>query len=94
MDTPDDISHVTDSLRQLQVQQQTVPNIDDDVTKDPDAPVIPHSRDDYGFRKSGISTPMSGPNNPSPNRLDNVVPDPNGLGWPGEWSSETQVIGS
>ena len=35
------------------------------------------SRDDYGFRKSGISTPIDNP-------LVNLVPDPNGLGWPGE----------
>ncbi|KAF8225417.1 GTP cyclohydrolase I [Tricholoma matsutake] len=85
MSHSDEISHVSllsDSLRQLQVQQQTAKPVDDDVTQDGDA-VIPrttHSRDDYGFRKSGISTPLSGLNNLS--RIDNIVPDPNGLGWP------------
>jgi GTP cyclohydrolase I len=49
-------------------------------------PDTPHSRDDYGFRKSGISSPQfpADPSNPHPIRdLTNIVPDPNGLGWPG-----------
>ncbi|KAF9468909.1 hypothetical protein BDZ94DRAFT_1152708 [Collybia nuda] len=53
-------------------------------------PRRPLSRDGYGFRNSGISTPMSplaDPNNVQPTqigRLDSLVPDPNGLGWPGD----------
>jgi GTP cyclohydrolase IA len=72
-----DISLLSHSLHQLQVQQETLNHIDDE---DADA----RTRDDYGFRKSGISTPLSGLS-----RIDNVVPDPNGLGWPGEWSFES-----
>jgi GTP cyclohydrolase I len=89
-----DIALLSDSLRQLQAQQETAKPVDDDVTQNPDdmIPRTIHSRDDYGFRKSGILTPSSGPNNPtqlSPNQpMDNVVPDPNGLGWPGKWSYE------
>jgi hypothetical protein len=61
-------------------------------------PRRPLSRDGYGFRKSGISTPLSPlaePNNvqTSPNgRLDSLVPDPNGLGWPGELSPEILAL--
>jgi hypothetical protein len=80
MNAPADLS---DSLQQLHAQQQQQ-DVDDDVPGHYDPPAIQHSRDDYGFRRSGISTPMSGPNNSSPNRLDIVVPDPNGLGWPGK----------
>lgn len=51
-----------------------------------------HARDGYGFRKSGRSTPLT-PARPSDvftsslspgARLVELVPDPNGLGWPGE----------
>ncbi|KAF8803778.1 GTP-cyclohydrolase I, catalyzes the first step in the folic acid biosynthetic pathway, partial [Phlegmacium glaucopus] len=40
----------------------------------------PISRDGYGFRKSGISTPFNPPSG-TPNSHE-LVPDPNGLGWP------------
>ena len=60
-------------------------------TLEPDSPnqstgILPHSRDDYGFRKSGISSPLPAePSNPgSVCDLADVVPDPNGLGWPGK----------
>ncbi|KAG6866496.1 hypothetical protein C0991_003040 [Blastosporella zonata] len=80
------VSHVallSDSLRELQVKQATTDD-DDDERK---LPKTPHSRDDYGFRKSGIASPHlpADPNNPrhfSPVDLHNIVPDPNGLGWP------------
>jgi hypothetical protein len=49
--------------------------------------VVPHLNDDYGFRKSDISSlhlPAE-PNNPgSVCDMANVVPDLNGLGWPGK----------
>lgn len=50
----------------------------------------PPSRDGYGFRKSGINTPFypSQQVDPGPvhQRLNELVPDPNGLGWPGKYS--------
>lgn len=98
------VALLSDSLRQLQVQQESTQN--DSLTEQPEegvhgvedpqpatssdvVPRRPLSRDGYGFRKSGISTPMSplaDPNNVQPQigRLDSLVPDPNGLGWPGE----------
>lgn len=66
MTSSDDVSHVTllnDSLHQILTEHVTEHDV--------------RSRDDYGFRKSGISTPIHKP-------LENLVPDPNGLGWPGE----------
>lgn len=52
------------------------------------------SRDGYGFRKSGISTPLipaSTPDGPQHTQLANeLVPDPNGLGWPGVFSLTLQ----
>ncbi|GLB33488.1 putative GTP cyclohydrolase I [Lyophyllum shimeji] len=95
MDSSSNSSHVallSDSLRQLQAQQASASssNQPDDVQEVPLTPKIPrtpHSRDDYGFRKSGIASPQlpTDPNNPtrfSPVDLSNIVPDPNGLGWP------------
>ncbi|KAJ2915032.1 hypothetical protein MD484_g5400, partial [Candolleomyces efflorescens] len=41
-------------------------------------PRRPPSRDGYGFRKSGVSTPLKQEQPPIPE----LVPDPNGLGWP------------
>jgi GTP cyclohydrolase I len=51
-------------------------------------PHTPHSRDGYGFRKSGVSTPQNpdqADSDSSHRRLDELVPDPNGLGWPGRF---------
>ncbi|KAJ3574537.1 hypothetical protein NP233_g1707 [Leucocoprinus birnbaumii] len=42
-------------------------------------PRTPHSRDGYGFRQSGVSTPHNPDSGPSQRRLDELVPDPNGL---------------
>jgi GTP cyclohydrolase I len=50
-------------------------------------PRTPHSHDGYGFRTSGISTPLNPEQTDSGltrRRLDELVPDPNGLGWPGD----------
>lgn len=42
------------------------------------------SKDGYGFRKSGISTPASISDGPHHSQsAHELVPDPNGLGWPG-----------
>ena len=71
--------HVNDNLHHLQAQQEpTTANHGDD---DHDVSLIPRSRDEYGFRKSGILTPSS---NLNYRMMDYVVPDPNGLGWPGK----------
>lgn len=65
---------LSDSIRLLQVQQQSTP-------------WSPYAKDGYGFRKSGISTPApADPSQPPPTKPDDLVPDPNGLGWPGESS--------
>lgn len=80
MSTPADI--LSDSLRRLQTQQLTTPS--DSVIIDSPKSL---SRDGYGFRKSGISTPLilaSTPDGPHHSQLAHeLVPDPNGLGWPG-----------
>lgn len=44
-------------------------------------PRRPASRDGYGFRKSGVSTPIL-ENEPAATSESPLVPDPNGLGWP------------
>jgi len=85
MSSSDDISLLDHGLRQLQAQQESVGH---HVTGNPDA-IITLSRDDYGFRKSGISTPLSGPNNPS-----HIVADSNGLGWPGKSPSHSLLWAS
>lgn len=41
-----------------------------------------HGRDGYGFRASGVSTPVT--TMPQPANTASPLPDPNGLGWPGE----------
>ena len=45
------------------------------------------SRHGYGFRKSSISTPVLTPD--TPQLANELVPDPNGLGWPGVFSLST-----
>jgi hypothetical protein len=42
------------------------------------------SRDGYGFRKSGMSTPLISTSTPDPHHSQlELVPDLHGLGWPG-----------
>lgn len=92
------VAQLNDSLQQLQLKQQISHPTPDDAQ---DADSGPHSalshlnssvswnlhtKDGYGFRKSGVSTPLSTNLDiarpiASPNEL---VPDPNGLGWPGK----------
>jgi hypothetical protein len=64
------------SLRQLQSQQAE----SEDFTLIEDHPKRSISRDGYGFRRSGTSTPVS---TDGPQLANELVPDPNGLGWPG-----------
>lgn len=48
-------------------------------------PRTPHSHDGYGFKKSGCSTSQNPDRVESTCvRLDQLIPDPNGLGWPGK----------
>ncbi|PPQ92371.1 hypothetical protein CVT25_008721 [Psilocybe cyanescens] len=98
MSAPIDPSHVallSDSLQRLQVEQQQSSAddqsgedvLDPDVQGPPNIPKSPISRDGYGFRKSGVSTPLTHglPNDSllsSHLAQDLLVPDPNGLGWP------------
>lgn len=79
------VAQFAQSLHKLQANQAAG---HDDVHDDDASfrhPKTPLSRDEYGFRKSGIASPQlpSDPNNPMPVDLHNIVPDPNGLGWPG-----------
>ena len=78
------MDELSDSLRQLQSQQAE----SDDFTLIEDRPKRSISRDGYGFRKSGISTPVSTPDGPQ--SANELVPDPNGLGWPGALSLTLQ----
>lgn len=92
MTTPADANHVnalSDSLERLQVQQNLITN-DLDVVSDtvPITHTIPPSpREGYGFRRSGLSTPIVASQKVDAaslplSRLSSLVPDPNGLGWP------------
>ncbi|KAL9712561.1 hypothetical protein Ac2012v2_003798 [Leucoagaricus gongylophorus] len=50
-------------------------------------PRTPHSHDGYGFKNSGSSTfqnPDQVDSSSGRIRLDQLIPDPNGLGWPGK----------
>lgn len=74
------MDELSGSLRQLQSQQAD----SEDFTLIEERPQRSISRDGYGFRKSGISTPVSTPDGPyQPQLANELVPDPNGLGWPG-----------
>ena len=81
------MDELSGSLRQLQSQQAE----SGDFTLIDSQPKRSLSRDGYGFRKSGISTPVSTPDGPQHTQLANgLVPDPNGLGWPGVFSLALQ----
>ena len=79
------MDELSGSLRRLQSQQ--------DLSVE-DHPKRSISRDGYGFRKSGISTPLIPASTPDgPQHLANeLVPDLNGLGWPGGSSLTLQHI--
>jgi hypothetical protein len=68
--------HLAESLQQLQLEQQ--------------GKVSPHAllpslapREGYGFRHSGATTPLIGTGTATASE-DTSLPDPHGLGWPGE----------
>lgn len=94
MTTPADANHVnvlSDSLKRLQVQQNLITNdldvVSDTVTITHTLPASP--REGYGFRRSGLSTPIVASQKVDAaslqlSQLSSLVPDPNGLGWPGE----------
>ncbi|KDR83453.1 hypothetical protein GALMADRAFT_235608 [Galerina marginata CBS 339.88] len=96
MSTPADASHVallSDSLQRLQVQQQSSVNDSEVVSGEEnivrDSVPSPVLRDGYGFRRSGVSTPLTvshaAPAESLPSSTlaqELLVPDPNGLGWP------------
>ncbi|TFK29235.1 GTP cyclohydrolase I [Coprinopsis marcescibilis] len=58
-----DGASLTESLHRLNLSSYT--------------PKSPPSRDGYGFRSSGLNSPM-----PDSTTKDTLVPDPHGLGWP------------
>ena len=88
------VSRLDDSLRLLQQQQDAPASAPGDQEADvisPANPVSwdPRTKDGYGFRKSGVSTPLAQNQQPLDLNLSSVaaaelVPDPNGLGWPGK----------
>jgi len=97
MATSSGASHFTalaDSLQRLKVQQRSTTseqsgeeNLIQDSKRSASVPRSPISRDGYGFRSSGISTPLTqvppvdgALHSQLPQEL--LVPDPNGLGWP------------
>ncbi|KAF7776295.1 hypothetical protein Agabi119p4_4688 [Agaricus bisporus var. burnettii] len=79
-------AQLTHSLTQLKIQQDATDSPPASQSPDPDAyhPRTPRSRDGYGFRKSGVNTPLllDQQQQPTLGRLEESVPDPNGLGWP------------
>lgn len=92
---PSNITLLADSLQRLHVAQQELLLPKPDATEASDHPTqqtdtisvprTPISRDGYGFRRSGISTPQIGHDGQRESQIsqDLLVPDPNGLGWPG-----------
>lgn len=93
----DDASHVAalaDSLQRLQVQQRPTTseqseekNLIQDSKRSVSVPKSPISRDGYGFRRSGVSTPLVDGAPHSHLTQESLVPDPDGLGWPGGFLS-------
>lgn len=104
MTTPVDASHVallSDSLQQLHVQQTEQQHISDAQSGEDSlirechcqrpVPTRNISKDGYGFRRSGVSTPLSQVAMPAESSSspslhlapELLVADPNGLGWPG-----------
>lgn len=83
LDGPSHVALLSDSLQRLHTHQESTP--DSHIIRDPQSPTprSPHSRDGYGFRISGVSTPLTHVPNLSQLSTE-LVPDPNGLGWPGE----------
>lgn len=99
-------ARLTDSLHKLKIQQEAAksdspptspsgPSDTQNQQEKDDEPQVPyprtpHSRDGYGFRKSGVNTPLKPDQQPdsasTQRRLGELVPDPNGLGWPGKYS--------
>lgn len=87
MSTPDGLHyvHLSDTLQVLKSQQDNP----DQVPTTHKQSKTPNSRDGYGFRKSGISTPQisdqlsQSDGLPLSQLISNPLPDPNGLGWPG-----------
>jgi GTP cyclohydrolase I len=92
----DDASHVAAlavSLERLQVQRPTTTEQSEekgliqDSKRSVSVPRSPISKDGYGFRRSGVSTPLvdGGPHSHLAQEL--LVPDLDGLGWPGAFLS-------
>ena len=98
MATSDDASHfaaLADSLQRLKVQQRSTTSEqsgEENLIQDSKRSACPISKDGYGFRSPGISTPLTKvplvdgvPHSQLPQEL--LVPDLNGLGWPGAFLS-------
>lgn len=90
----DMVNALSGSLRQLQLQNQQKCMTDTDKESETgDSTIIAEEQrspkrplDGYGFRKSGMSTPLlpaPTPDGPHSQSVHELVPDPNGLGWPG-----------
>lgn len=90
----DDATHgtiLTDSLKRLELKEAVPTSLGDGEHIHNSLPSTPghHPRsplvhEGYGFRPaSGVSTPIS-PGTNAPAGSSSPLPDPNGLGWPGE----------
>lgn len=100
---PSNITLLADTLQRLHVVQQEQQQLKPDATEASEHPTqqsdtmsvprTPISRDGYGFRRSGISTPQIGHDGQRESQIsqDLLVPDPNGLGWPGMFVMTTSV---
>ena len=80
----DMVDALSGSLCRLQAQGDEGDSIP--ITEEGKSPKRSISRDGYGFRKSGMSTPLisaSTLDSPHSQLTNELVPDPNGLGWPG-----------
>ena len=86
MSTPVDAVHVATSLNRLHIRDDQSIALPE--TRGDSSPGVVQRtpREGYGFRNSGVSTPAPANGSPPTSQLtaESLVPDPNGLGWPGQ----------
>lgn len=86
MDASAHSSALSDSLQRLKLSQNSSPDLTGERSHSPDSGRTAHLAEAYGFRPaSGLSTPFTAISAPD---SDSPIPDPNGLGWPGDNISE------
>lgn len=81
MDASTHSAVLSDSLQRLKLSQETIAEGSGESSHSPDSGRTAHL-EGYGFRSaSGLSTPFTAISAPE---RDSPIPDPNGLGWPGD----------